>query len=443
MKIFNLRINLQLLFYTQSLLLLSVTLAKTVEFPPPNFKVALVGDAGNPEIPEKENTVRQVLELIKNEGTQLVIHQGDLGYEAPDEWVRGVDSILGDDFPYFYTIGNHDGGDHWLRVYRPYLENRVAQLEELLGKQICWGTVGDNASNSGVGISLACEYKGVFFVLSDIGIWPDSADELSQQVRKESLGFMEEHLLKTRSLWRISSWHYHHHMTIAPSIPVPIGWDPFKLSRQFGSIVAVGHSHTYSRTKSLSSFSGPDVSTKWPDPKSIHIDKGTSMGVVTGLGGRTIHDQTTCFEGESESQFCSQWASIYTGTQGAKNGALFLELHVDGDPRKARGYFKNIAGEVIDEFTLYSHLEIPFIRGDANRDQGVDLSDALAILGDLFLGVSLSCQDSADSNDDGKVDISDAIFALQYLFIDSEFEPPPPFPDEGGDPTDDRLGCAE
>ncbi len=38
------------------------------------------------------------------------------------------------------------------------------------------------------------------------------------------------------------------------------------------------------------------------------------------------------------------WGSVY----GAGFGALFIETNVDGNPRKARGYFKTVSGAIID-----------------------------------------------------------------------------------------------
>ncbi len=81
-----------------------------------------------------------------------------------------------------------------------------------------------------------------------------------------------------------------------------------------------------------------------------------------------------------------------------------------------------------------------FIRGDANLDASIDLSDVDTILAGAYRGIPLPCQDAADMNDDGAIDISDAITALQYLFSGSP-QPPAPFPDANGDPTDDDLGC--
>ncbi|MBW2459450.1 MAG: DNRLRE domain-containing protein, partial [Deltaproteobacteria bacterium] len=48
---------------------------------------------------------------------------------------------------------------------------------------------------------------------------------------------------------------------------------------------------------------------------------------------------------------CGQeWASIYSSDQSAQFGALFIEFNLGADPNRAHGYFKNVAGQVIDEF---------------------------------------------------------------------------------------------
>src|SRR3989442_4851131 len=68
-----------------------------------------------------------------------------------------------------------------------------------------------------------------------------------------------------------------------------------------------------------------------------------------------------------------------------------------------------------------------FRRGDSNDDGAVDISDAVHLLGFLFLGQSstLPCKEASDSNDDGEVDLSDAIFSLSFLFTRGAPLPPP------------------
>ena len=73
---------------------------------------------------------------------------------------------------------------------------------------------------------------------------------------------------------------------------------------------------------------------------------------VSGLGGESIRDQERCLPTTYPYGCSDEWASIYSSDQGAKFGALFIEFHVDGDPGKARGYFKNVDGQIIDEFTI-------------------------------------------------------------------------------------------
>lgn len=87
----------------------------------------------------------------------------------------------------------------------------------------------------------------------------------------------------------------------------------------------------------------------------------------------------------------------------------------------------------------------PFRRGDANDDARVDISDAIAALGFLFLDArEPGCLDAADSNDDDRVDISDVIFILDDLFgpySGTRIPAPGPFAC-GLDPTAEELGCS-
>lgn len=92
------------------------------------------------------------------------------------------------------------------------------------------------------------------------------------------------------------------------------------------------------------------------------------------------------------------------------------------------------------EVTSLARLGSAFIRGDANGDWTVDISDALATLFYLFHGRALRCADAADFDDNGAVGLTDAILGLDYLFRDGA-QPPPPFPEIGLDPTPDGLEC--
>jgi hypothetical protein len=87
-----------------------------------------------------------------------------------------------------------------------------------------------------------------------------------------------------------------------------------------------------------------------------------------------------------------------------------------------------------------------FVRGDANVDAEVDMSDALTVLTYLFLGggIEATCLDALDYDDSGLIDMQDGISNLEFLFLGAPTPPSPPFPDRGPDPTTgDALNCVE
>jgi PKD repeat protein len=82
-----------------------------------------------------------------------------------------------------------------------------------------------------------------------------------------------------------------------------------------------------------------------------------------------------------------------------------------------------------------------FVRGDANGDGAIDLSDGLAILFFLFAGGSaLECEDHGDADDNGSLAVTDALRILNYLFRGGP-APLAPFPAAGRDGTADQYEC--
>ncbi len=84
---------------------------------------------------------------------------------------------------------------------------------------------------------------------------------------------------------------------------------------------------------------------------------------------------------------------------------------------------------------------VRFVRGDANDDGTVNITDALTILNVLFNAeLDIRCGKAMDANDDGDVNVSDAVWVLNFLFASGR---PilPPYPEPGIDPTPDALPC--
>jgi hypothetical protein len=86
---------------------------------------------------------------------------------------------------------------------------------------------------------------------------------------------------------------------------------------------------------------------------------------------------------------------------------------------------------------------LPFVRGDADGDRQIDISDPLAVLFFVFAErPTLDCEDHGDANDDGSLNATDALVLLNFLFLSG---PPPraPFPNLGFDPTPDTHPCGD
>ena len=84
----------------------------------------------------------------------------------------------------------------------------------------------------------------------------------------------------------------------------------------------------------------------------------------------------------------------------------------------------------------------PFIRGDVNADNKVNIADGVWIIYELFLnGPQTTCPIAMDANGDGSGDVGDAVYVLNYRFLDG---PPPaaPFPDCGQDADQEPEDCA-
>lgn len=313
--------------------------------PPVNFKVAFIGDQGL-----NSNAVA-VLNLIKNEGANAVVHAGDFDYvDNPAGWDGQINSILGPDFPYFASVGNHDelrfyesGG------YQDLLEARMTRLG------IPWD--GD------LGVRSSFYYEGIFIVLTAPGTFGTNHDL-----------YIRDQLATDNSIWRISSWHKNMRLMQVGGKGDETGWGVYEESRAGGAIIATGHEHSYSRTHLLSNFESQTVASTdntlvlaSDDPNTL-ADEGRSFAFVSGLGGMSIRRQLLSGD---------WWASIYTSDQGANYGALFGVFNYQGNPRVAHFYFKDIDGNIPDEFFVQSTVGVG--GGGANQPPSADAGPDLAV----------------------------------------------------------------
>lgn len=94
------------------------------------------------------------------------------------------------------------------------------------------------------------------------------------------------------------------------------------------------------------------------------------------------------------------------------------------------------------EFVLLAPAPATFVRGDANHDGQVDISDAVFCLGLVFGQFDEpSCVEAADANADDQIDISDGVLLLEWILIPGRPPLPAPFPECGEGTTGSALPC--
>jgi hypothetical protein len=95
------------------------------------------------------------------------------------------------------------------------------------------------------------------------------------------------------------------------------------------------------------------------------------------------------------------------------------------------------AGEV----RVRERTSLPFLRGDFDGSGQVNIADSISVVNHLFRsGPPPFCDDAMDADDSGVLNLTDSVFLLDFLFRAGPV-PPPPFPAEGSDPTEDGLTC--
>lgn len=302
--------------------------ARGDDYPPPNFKVAFIGDQG------LGPNAEAVLRLVKAESVQVLIHLGDFDYEDdPAAWEGQTVKVLGKEFLQLAVLGNHDearwaGPGGYGALVKARMERMGVPYVGELGKRC------------------AFKYKGIFFVFTTPGLEGTGHD-----------AFIRQQMAGDASAWRISNWHVNQTKMQAGTKGNEAGWPVYEESRRAGAIIATAHEHSYFRTHLLSDFTNQVVASK---DDVLKLEKGKSFAFVSGLAGSSIRAQAV--RGDYV-------ASVYTTDQGADYGALFATFHVDGDPRKAVFQFKDIRGRIADRFTVQSGVNPDPVAIRTGRDR--------------------------------------------------------------------------
>ena len=278
--------------------------------------------------------------------------------------------MLGPTYPYLASVGNHDiaswgdGCGDPDGCYATLLKQRMTAT----------GIVPDNPNLNDQMYSTDFQGLGMVFVgetTSQAGDCGTNPNGYACYIRNQ---------LKTdRHIWRICSWHKNQRNMQVGGKSDEMGWAVYENCRDLSAIIATAHEHSYQRTKNLVNMQGQVVdSAQHPpsggvpgNPNDLAVRPGSTFAFVSGLGGNSMRDQERCLPYVYPYGCNYEWAGIYTLNQTAnvpRFGALFIEFHVDGDPYKARGYFKITNGTTIDSFE---------IRADFDDGDGDGIQDAI------------------------------------------------------------------
>ena len=280
----------------------------------PNLKIGFIGDT------HTGTNFRKVLNLVKNEGAQAVVVQGDMSYSAnPNTWWSDVESVLGTSFPIFLSRGNHDDSS-----WSGYL---TKANQHLGGATRVSGAHDANYKTTFRGLVIATIRRG------------DGASRINSLLQGDN------------HVWKVCQWHENQQAMQVGGKGDEMGWEVYEACRAQGAIVQTGHEHSYSRTKTLTSISSRIVDSSCSGAASLCVGPGRTFVTVSGLGGHSVRAQTRCLPSTPPYGCNGEWGSIYTSNQNATYGAQFIVFNA-GAPKVATGYFKDIEGDTIDVFSI-------------------------------------------------------------------------------------------
>ena len=187
-----------------------------------------------------------------------------------------------------------------------------------------WGVTPTNGTPASRNFSIV--YKGLKLVMIDeVETTPSRVDYVTEQLANDD------------HFWKICSWHKNQRLSTVGPKTDEMGWEIYERCRRYGAIVAQAHSHTYSRSKTLTNDATQKIDPTCDSPFDLCVSEGRHFWFDSSIGGRDVRAMTDVAS-------LPHWGSTFTGAF----GALFLEFNVGGDAKKAEGYFKTVADVVVD-----------------------------------------------------------------------------------------------
>lgn len=314
--------------------------------------VALLGDTG------AYRDFQEVINLVNEERAEIVMINGDLGYGAtPQKWretlLKEIDPniqlVIG-------SLGNHDfergRHDDYVSIFHG-LRNAKNSLAVH-----CSGGVTIEKGKDIAALDEVCTFGNLTVIASGIGqIFTKSyfEDRLKEKLSAKPPGN-----------WALVGYHY----TLAsmnPGIkPNENTYKFFDLIRKFGAIGAQAHTHTVMASCPIQSEFKANASPAChpgfgSDLSDRFVEDGTGIFIDSSLGGMPPRNRRRCRQPGDAG--CAHMVDLitkegYTRADGlakadfAARGAVFIRFNINGDPTRARAYFKSVDGREVFSFNI-------------------------------------------------------------------------------------------
>jgi hypothetical protein len=360
------------------------------------IRAAVIGDSGSANANQLA-----VASLVQSRRPDVFLHTGDLVYVGSFEYA--VFTMYKEVYPNtcFYPIpGNHD-----------------------LGFQLPQDFAFPRSISPEGAVYYSFDSGSAHFAALDSTEWHEEA-------RDEQLTWLRSDLADAKEAgarWLVVYFHYTVYTIgayagsgadLGPRDSIP------PIADELGvDLVLTGHDHNYQQTHPLRAGAVVDG---WQAPDYVS-PRGT-IYVVTGGGGGVLYGR----RGGPDTERVRRFESAHHA----------VELDISPATLVVRAL--GVEGETIDEFSIRKDRPRPtlqFVRGDVTVDGRVNLSDAVALLGHLFLGQPAECLPTLDvTSIGGPPGIGDAIYVLNHLFLGGP-PPAPPYPECGAAQGIDEDSC--
>ena len=315
-------------------------------------KIALIGDTS------AGSNFTEVLKLIEAEKAQVIMINGDFGYNySPEQWKQKIISTIDTQtISVIGTLGNHDVERNNANKYISILFGFRNSNNNLIN--ICTGSANISEGKDIAGADEVCTFKNVSIIGSGIGqiLSTNYLENRLEQKLKEA----------PKENWKLIGYHF----TLESMNPGIKGDQSthkfFELIRKYGAIGAQGHTHSVMASCPISSefVKGNKIHDCHPEfnnPNERFIFPGTGLYVDSSLGGKEVRNRNRCANPNEIG--CHHMVDLisaegYTRTDGITKtsfnrfGALFITFNKGSNPSKAEVYFKSIDGSVVFSFNI-------------------------------------------------------------------------------------------